>query len=435
MEMTQEMRVKKSHIAMMKHPATALYSGVMMMGTTEVVDGALTASTDGINKKYGRKFLSEVCGDDREVTGLVLHENLHIVLRHMIHNLDLFKEDRGTANKAADYVVNDMITDLAQKYPDLIKLPEGGLYDPQYHNMNMREVYRLLKEEQGKAPKQPPGDCKGPKPPQGEQDSPSGKGEDESEPEDGEGGDQPKDGKQPGGQPSEQYEFDEHGTGGIETAEDAKEIDARVDRALREGALLAGRLGVNIPRHITDILNPKVNWKEAFRDWLTSFAKGKDEYTWRRFNRRLLSNDLYMPAVEDETVGEIVIAIDTSGSIDAKQLNEFATELVSICDMTTPEVVRVIWWDTRVHGEQKFDSVSYSGIAKMLKPEGGGGTRVSCVPEYLNNHKINAECIVVFTDGYLESDINWNTQVPTLWMVTRNEYWVPPSGKKVFFSK
>ena len=40
---TQETRVKRSHIALMKHPETALYSGVMLMGKSEVVDGIPTA--------------------------------------------------------------------------------------------------------------------------------------------------------------------------------------------------------------------------------------------------------------------------------------------------------------------------------------------------------------------------------------------------------
>ena len=90
MKLTQEQRIKKAHIAMLKHPETALYSGVMMMGSTEVVDTPITAYTDGVNKRYGRKFLEVVCKDQLEVNGLVLHENLHISLRQMIHN----REDR-----------------------------------------------------------------------------------------------------------------------------------------------------------------------------------------------------------------------------------------------------------------------------------------------------------------------------------------------------
>jgi predicted metal-dependent peptidase len=394
---TEEQRIKKGHIALMKHPETALWGGVMMMGSTEVVDEAITAYTDGINKKYGRAFLQAICPTQPEVNGLILHENLHIGLRHHLHGADMFREDGEKANKAADYVVNDMITEISKKYPDLVQLPKGGLYDPQYHNMSMREVYKLLKSQKG-----------------------------------GGGGGKPdKDGEKGSGSGGGEYEFDKHDFGKQMTQEEAKEMDGKIDRAIREGALLAGRLGIDLPRSITELLDPVIDWKKELADFVTSSCKGKDEYTWRKFNRRLISNDIYLPTVENETIGEVVVAIDTSGSIGQQQLDEFASELVSICEAVSPDAVRILWWDTKVHGEQLFTD-NYDQIGSMLKPLGGGGTRVSSVAEYINKKKINAECVLVFTDGYLESDVKWDISSPTLWMVTENKNWTPPTGKKVF---
>jgi predicted metal-dependent peptidase len=395
---TEEQRIKKGHIALMKHPETALWGGVMMMGSTEVVDEAITAYTDGINKKYGRAFLQAICPTQAEVNGLILHENLHIGLRHHLHGADMFKEDGDKANKAADYVVNDMIMEISKKYPDLVQLPKGGLYDPQYHNMSMREVYKLLKSKKGGG---------------------------------GGGGKPDKEGEKGSGSGGGEYEFDKHDFGKPMTQEEAKEMDGKIDRAIREGALLAGRLGIDLPRSISDLLNPVIDWKKELADFVTSSCKGKDEYTWRKFNRRVISNDIYLPTVENETIGEVVVAIDTSGSIGQEQLNEFASELVSICEAVSPDAVRILWWDTKVHGEQLFTD-NYDQIGSMLKPLGGGGTRVSSVAEYINKKKINAECVLVFTDGYLESDVVWNISSPTLWMVTENKNWTPPTGKKVF---
>lgn len=395
---TEEQRIKKGHIALMKHPETALWGGVMMMGATEVVDEAITAYTDGINKKYGRTFLQTICPTQAEVNGLILHENLHIGLRHHLHGADMFKEDGDKANKAADYVVNDMIMEISKKYPELVQLPRGGLYDPQYHNMSMREIYKLLKSKKGGG---------------------------------GGGGKPDKEGEKGSGSGGGEYEFDKHDFGKPMTQEEAKEMDGKIDRAIREGALLAGRLGIDLPRSVTDLLNPVIDWKKELADFVTSSCKGKDEYTWRKFNRRLISNDIYLPTVENETIGEVVVAIDTSGSIGQEQLNAFASELVSICEAVSPDAVRILWWDTKVHGEQLFTD-NYDQIGSMLKPLGGGGTRVSSVAEYINKKKINAECVLVFTDGFLESDVKWDISSPTLWMVTENRNWTPPSGKKVF---
>jgi predicted metal-dependent peptidase len=143
-----------------------------------------------------------------------------------------------------------------------------------------------------------------------------------------------------------------------------------------------------------------------------------------------MANDIYMPSLENETVGELIIAIDTSGSIGGAELTEFASELASICESVSPARVRVLWWDTEVHAMQTFDD-GYNNIASLLKPEGGGGTMVSCVAEYINEHKLKAEGVIVFTDGYLESDIKWDISTPTLWLITQAKDFQAPSGKVI----
>jgi predicted metal-dependent peptidase len=399
MEITQEVRIKRGHIAMMKHPETALYSGVMMMGETSVDDKPITAYTDGVNKRYGRAFLTQMCKEDAEVNGIILHENLHIVLRHTIYGKDMFMENKDRANRAADYVVNGII--MAIKDKKLVKLPDGGLYDPRFDNMNMRQVYNILKDEEGGG-----GGGKGKPDPNGDPSNGNGSGRGE-------------------------YQFDEHDFSADMTDEELKEMDGKIDRAIREGAILAGRLGVDLPRAITEMLEPQVDWRREMQDFVSSTCKGKDEYTWRKFNRRMLPNDIFLPTVENETIGEIVVPIDTSGSIGQDQLNEFASELVSIAEAVRPEAIRILWWDTKVHGEQLFTD-NYEQIGSLLKPLGGGGTRVSSVSEYINKKKIKAECVVVFTDGYLENDVKWDINSPTLWLVTQNKGWIPPAGKVVF---
>ena len=193
-------------------------------------------------------------------------------------------------------------------------------------------------------------------------------------------------------------------------------------------------MGGNIPRAISDVLEPKIDWKAVLREFVSSSTKGKDEFTWRKMNKRQLANDIYLPSVEDETVGEIIYAVDTSGSISDEDLSKVAGELASLCEMCTPERVRVLWWDTEVHGEQIFEG-DYGNIAKMLKPVGGGGTKVSSVSDYIIKKGITAECLIVHTDGYVESNINWQLKIPTLWLVTMCRSFDPPSGKKVMIDE
>ena len=390
MATSQETRLKKAHVALLKHPETALYSGVILMGKSSVDDEKFTAYTDGFNKRYSREFISKL--SDEELRGIVMHENLHVALKHMQRFTSEFKANPHLTNVAADYVVNDIINNFTDK--SICKLPEGALYDKQFHNWSMREIYEYLKKESNK-------------------DNNGGSTNVES------GIDKLK-------------PLDEHDFEGAKqmTPEQVADQAGKIDRALREGGILAGRMVAKIPRQISDLLEPKVNWREVLRDFVTSASRGSEEYTWRRFNKRLMANDIYMPSLENETVGELIIAIDTSGSIGGAELTEFASELSSICESVNPSRVRVLWWDTVVHAMQTFDD-GYNNIASLLKPEGGGGTLVSSVAEYINEHKLKAEGVIVFTDGYLESDIKWDISTPTLWLITQARDFQAPSGKVI----
>jgi len=426
----QQTRIKRAHIALMKHPETALYSGVMLMGSTEVTDGAFTAYTDGVNKKYSTQFLESI-DNESKVRGLVLHENLHVALKQVAFGRSMFEEHRKMANLAADFVVNDIIENIkgtvAGTSEAIVLLPDGGVYDPMFHNWSMREVFNYLKKN---AKPKPKGDGnkgqKGQKGNEGDQSSDPSEGGEQSS------GDQEWESVEVNGKEYDLSQQDEHDfekmLEGL-SHEEIKEINDSIDKALREGGLLAGRMGAKLPRSITDLLEPKVDWREALRDFVSSTTKGNDEFTWRRMNKRHMANDIYMPSVENESIGEIIVAIDTSGSINTEALTAFATELASICLLCSPERVRILWWDTEVHGEQIFES-DYENIAGLLKPLGGGGTRVSSVSEYINKEGLKAECVIVFTDGYVERDIAWGISSPTLWMVTMNKNLEVPLGNK-----
>ena len=421
----QEVRLKKAHIALMKHPETALYSGVMLMGKSEVSDEMFTAYTDGVNKRYSKPFL-ETISSESKLRGLVLHENLHVALKQIPRGKDMFKEDSKIANMAADFVVNDIIANIKGTVSggneSIVTLPEGALYDPFFHNWNMREIYNYIRKENPQRQKQSGGSSD-------ESNSPSESGTQ------GSGGDNKikANGKDydMGGSGFDEHDWESYIEGLSD--EERKDLGDKIDRALREGGMLAGRMGGKMPRAIGELLEPKIDWREALRDFVASSMKGKDEFTWRRMNKRHMANDIYMPSMENETIGEVIVAIDTSGSIGGKELTEFATELASICDLMSPDVVRIIWWDADVHGEQVFKPEQYQNIASLLKPLGGGGTEVSCVSKYINEKKLSAEAVIVFTDGYVENNIEWNITPPTLWMITQNRSLDVPVGKKVMF--
>ena len=399
--LTPEERVKKNHIVLMRHTETAAYSSILMMGDSEVTDApdCPTAYTDGENKKYGMEFISKL--NDSELRGLILHENLHVGLLHIPRHKDLFKENAKLANVAMDLVVNDIIMNLKDK--QLASLPEGGVYDPMFHGWSVREIYNHLKKENPEG-----GDGEGRVKINGRMTEVDG---DEHDP----------NGKASGGQ-----EVDP-----AKAAEKAKALEDAVGKAIREGAMLAGRLGASVPRQVEDSLEKPLRWEEVLREFAVSSVRGKDEYTWRAFNRALIVNNILAPTLENETLSELIFSFDTSGSITQDLINKAAYQLQVIADTVRPDRIRVLWWDTEVHGEQVFEGET-SNIRNLLKPMGGGGTRASCVSEYIERKRYDPDCVVMFTDGYLEGNVIWNIKAPTLWLVTDNKRWNPPKGKKVF---
>ena len=385
---TTEERLKKAHITLMKHPETALYSGIILMGKNEIVDDCPTAKTDGYNKFYGKKFVEEL--SDQELRALVLHENLHVALNHVSRFKSVFKKNPHFANVCADYVVNDIIVNLEDT--SLCKLPEGGLYEEKYHNWSVNEILKDL-EEQDK---------------------------------DGNGNSRQHTGNL---KPLDEHDFGESSQ--TMTPKEQQETTQKIENALKEGSILAGKLGKKVPRAIDELFEPKLDWREMLRDFISATCKGNDEYTWRKFNKRMLPNDLYLPSMENESVGELVIACDTSGSISQHDLTIFATELQSIVDTVTPDLIRILWWDYEVCSEQTFRPDQYQELHKLLKVAGGGGTRLSCVSEYITKEQIKAEAIIVFTDGWVEHDIEWNMSTPTLHIVNGNKNFKGTTGSIV----
>jgi predicted metal-dependent peptidase len=128
-------------------------------------------------------------------------------------------------------------------------------------------------------------------------------------------------------------------------------------------------------------------------------------------------------------MGELVIAADTSGSMTGVLPIVFG-EVARICQSVKPSKVRVIWWDNKVQSEQVFTEGDYERIATLVKPQGGGGTTVSCVAQYISAKKYKPKAVIYLTDGYFESTYDV-PRVPCLFGVVDHPAFVPLKGKVV----
>lgn len=395
-------RVTRSHSQVMRHPDFCLLAGIVMIGKVFCDDSTRTACTDGESVWYGNKFVQPLI--EQEVNFLVLHENGHKAFSHMSVWKQLVEKDPRRANRAMDYVVNGWIIDT-DPTGAFARMPEGGLYKKEWAKLDVLAVYKLLEEEDEKKKKE------------------KGKGEAGDGDGGGNGGD---DGDGDG-------TLDDHDHAGASdrAPEEAKALSEQIDQALREGSIMVGKAKGKLSEQITAALYPKIDWRDVMRDYLIEQTSGKDDSSWRMYNRRYVDLGVYLPTTEDESAGEIGIGIDTSASVSGTMLSEFLAETIAMCKSVSPSRVRIMFWDTDVEREQVIEG-DMSRMSDTFKVAGGGGTRAGCVSDYIREKGYRFDALIMFTDGYVEHDIRWQVSTPTLWVIDgKQDFKAPGNGRVI----
>jgi|TARA_R110002126_G_scaffold134953_2_gene279086 predicted metal-dependent peptidase len=380
-QLTVEQRVSKAVVDIMGSPKYVALAGVLMIGERTVRDDIPTACTNGRDEMYGRAFVEGL--PDPELRFLVLHECYHKLYRHLTTWRHLYEEDPRLANQACDYVINNKITDDNKE--GFAVMPEGGLLDNTFTGMDSAQVYNLLKQEK-------------------EDNGGQGRGQS------GEG-------------------FDDHDWEGAQelTETEQRGLARDIDEAIRQGALIAGKLGTGVDRDLTELLQPQVDWREAMREFISTTCSGNDYSTWKRPNRRFVATGVYMPSGISESVEGVVVAGDMSGSIGQREQSVILTEAKQMFDTVHPSWVRMLYWDTQVCSDEKYEQHELDDFVKSTKPKGGGGTNVKCVPAHMSKQGIKAQAAIVITDGYLGG--SWGKwDCPVLWVIIDNKNAKPDVG-------
>ena len=71
---------------------------------------------------------------------------------------------------------------------------------------------------------------------------------------------------------------------------------------------------------------PRIPWQRVFRQFVGQ-AIANDDYSLRRPNRRFVVEDMVVPSMHAERVGQVVIALDTSASMKPETLAEVSAEI------------------------------------------------------------------------------------------------------------
>lgn len=386
MKLTARQKLERAHVWGMRQKEFVGLSGIFMVGATKIEpdpEKCPTAFTDGYNVTYGEQFLNDLT--EEEVRGVALHENYHKCYRHTLTWRHLYKQSPILANVACDYVINLQIMEAGNPG---VKLPEGACYDTKYAGMDAGEVFRLLCKQYPQLAHPQAVLC----------------------------------GELPPG-------FDEHDWDGAGewTPDQEREIREKIDAAIRQGAILAGKMGGDQLRDIGELTKVKTDYRVIMRQFFTDACAGDEDLTYRRPNRRFLQHDLIMPTYQSETLPHVVVAIDTSGSIGGEILTNFLSNTVQMLRQVNPERVDLVYWDCNVAGHERYEQGEVDKLAASTKPAGGGGTSPQCVAEWIKKEKLSPTVVVFLSDGYVD---RWPTGIdcPTLWCIAENDSCVPPGA-------
>ena len=409
-KLAAEKRLELVHVSLMRAPEFALFAGLFMVGKATVDDVTPTAATNGRDARYGRAFVDNLT--DKELAFLVMHENMHKCYRHLTTWRALYELDRACANQACDYVINIQLRDM-DPHGKFIVMPTDkntgkvlGLIDEKYRGMDTKQVFDILRQKQ----------------------------EDEGGGGDGDGGEQSDSGSDSSGKPSgggfDDHDWDDAQNG--MSKEEQEQLGREIDQALRQGGIYAGKVGGNMPREIGELLKPKVDWREVLRRFVRTSLKDRDSVSWRRAHKNYLWQDVILPSIMGKRVKHLVIAMDTSGSIQGPILTEFLSEMNGIVRDTGADRVDVLYWDTEVAGHE-IHKGNNKDIVHKTSPKGGGGTDPDCVVDFMHEHELKPDALIMLTDGYMHSNKpKWAAiKAPTLWCVIGNDNYEVPNGQKL----
>ena len=414
-ELSPQQRVSKCTVDILSHPRYLPLSGILMIGERAVCtvrSGPYgTAATNGRDEYYHPDMVSEL--SDAEMRFVILHEARHKMMRHLITWRELWEIDPVLANQAADHWNN---LGLLEENKDGFAVMPGGQYkglaDERFKGMNTAQIFNILRQEK--------------------QDG----GGDEGDGDESQDGDEQGGGGGGSGQPdengNEQGGFDTHDWKGAQelTEQEQQQLERDIDEAIRQGALAAGKAGGGEAIDVSELLKPQVDWKQVLREFVKSTCAGSDYSTYNRPNRRYMGTGIIMPSGVSEQIGELIFAIDMSGSTGIGRVRQhFLTECIEACKESKPEKVRLIYWDSQVRNEETYIDGEYDNMHNLTKPMGNGGTVVRSVSDYIQEKNIKAQAVVVLSDGDLCYGDQGTWHMPVLWCVIDAPNFVGQQGK------
>jgi len=188
-------------------------------------------------------------------------------------------------------------------------------------------------------------------------------------------------------------------------------IQAAVDHAQR--SRWRGHIPGQVLRELDSDTPSRVPWRRLLQRYAGA-ALTRDDYALHRPDRRFVEHDLVVPGRWSEGLASLVVALDTSASIDAKLLAAAGAELRVLAGQA--QEVRLIVADAEV--KQVVDDLQLERFMEKGRVMGGGGTDHRPVFAWMKQHGIRPDVFVGITDLYSRFPAR-APGFPVLWLAPR----------------
>ena len=182
-----------------------------------------------------------------------------------------------------------------------------------------------------------------------------------------------------------------------------------------------GDLPKGIERFVQSKGESKVSWRDELYRYINTHAKS--DYRMFPPSKKHLYRGIALPSIYGEEL-KIVVAIDTSASIDDELLKVFLAELYEIMQVFTHYVIELIECDASIQNIQRL--TPQEPLEPTLK--GGGGTNFTPVFDYIENLNEDFKFLIYFTDGK-GSFPKYEPFIDTLWVIPQMAEGKVPFGE------
>ena len=338
-------------------------------------DAAWCRSTwsDGRTLYYNRAYVDSL--DAGQTQYALAREALHCALLHFYRRGN---RDRFLWQTACDYAITPILLDDGlEPTPDTVMMPE-------YEGLTAEEIYPLLQNAGIRR-----------RPSAGQEDG--------------------KEGGEPLPQPPPE-------PGAREAERLAAQWQQRLAAAAQQ-ALQAGKLGARMARLVDVFLQPRLSWRSLLAQHLSATAR--NDYSYARPSTRR-GDPAVFPGLRSDEI-DLVVAVDTSGSVSADEIEQFFAEIDAIKGQVRARI-SLLCCDAEIDAACPAIFEPWDEFRFPAEVRGGGDTDFRPVFEWVERQDRRPDTLLYFTDAHGDFP-EFEPPYPTLWLVKGKA--APPFGTRI----